>query len=172
MPPSAFPAAVVTGLPDLLPCGSGVGTGCSDLFHFKSYLLLDALSLAWGTPGLLPSSASSLSASGAPPPARAAPADPKQLLLQMQELHPLSVMLIQSFQLQPSCTLTRTLPLLQRARLPSSHLSCGLNSPRSTRSVALFLMRCVSRPASFRHTICQHSLCLLVYFAQSQHLSS
>ena len=65
VPPSAFPAAVVTGLPDLLPCGSGVGTGCSDLFHFKSYLLLDALSLAWGTPGLLPSSASSLSASGA-----------------------------------------------------------------------------------------------------------
>ena len=45
-------------------------------------------------------------------------------------------------------------------------------SPWPTRSVALILMLCISRPASFHHTICQHGLCSHVCFAQSQHLSS
>ena len=162
VPPAAFSVAVITDLPDLLPCGSAVGTGCSDCFHFKSYPLLDAFNLAWGTPGLLLSSPSSLSTSGAAPTssssnAGAAPA--------------LSSMLNQSFHLQPSCTLTRMLRL-SRGRLSLLHVFLMDYSPWPTRSVALILMLCISRPASFHHTICQHGLCSHVCFAQSQHLSS
>ena len=138
VPPAAFSVAVITDLPDLLPCGSAVGTGCSDCFHFKSYPLLDAFNLAWGTPGLLLSSPSSLSTSGAAPTssssnAGAAPA--------------LSSMLNQSFHLQPSCTLTRMLRLLQRAPLPSSRLSYGLQSMADqvsgTHSNALHFQACI-----------------------------
>ena len=61
---------------------SGVGTRCSDRFHFQSYPLLDAFNLAWGTPVLLLSSPSSLSTSGAAPTSsRCATVDLKQLLL-------------------------------------------------------------------------------------------
>lgn len=56
-------------------------------------------------------------------------------------------MLIQSFRLQPSCTLTRTPRLLQRAPLPSSRLSYGLQSMADqvsgTLSSALHFQACI-----------------------------
>ena len=173
MPPSAFPVAVITDLQDLLPCGSDVGTRCSDLFHFKSYLLLDAFSLAWGTPGPLLSSPSSRSTSGAAPTSSCcATVDLKRLLPQMQELRQLCLSCSSSHSGYNHPVHSPGRRACSRGRLSLLHVFLMDYSPWPTRSVALFLVLCISRPASFHHTICQHGLCSLVCFAQSQHLSS